>query len=75
MGAGISAKCLDCGSEFTVNEGGGLSFHLLRCDTCGETKGVGFGELGELHLRYLKGLPGPYSVVTAAHESSKAPLL
>ena len=45
-----------------------MFFHLLRCDRCGETKSIGFDELGELHLRYLKGLPGPYCVASAEHD-------
>ena len=50
-----------------VSEGGGF-FHLLRCEECGDTKSIGFDESGELHLRYLKGLPGPYSMVSAEHD-------
>ena len=68
MGGQISTKCLDCGREFTFDDGGGFVFHLLRCDTCGETKGVGFEELGELHLRYLKGLSVPYCEATRDHD-------
>ena len=58
MGHRVAAKCLDCGRTFTVNHGGGFFFHLVRCDRCGKTKSIGFDELGELHLRYLRGLPG-----------------
>lgn len=70
MGAEVSAKCLDCRKKFKVNSGGGFSFHLVRCDKCGETKSIGFDELGELHLRYLKGLPGPYCIATADHDQA-----
>lgn len=68
MGQQVAAKCLDCGRRFTVDHGGGFSFHLVRCDRCGKTKGLAFEELGELHLRYLKGLPGPYAIASAAHD-------
>jgi hypothetical protein len=70
MGAQSPAKCLDCQKKFTVSRGGGFSFHLVRCGECGKTKGIQFDELGELHLRYLKGLPGPYSIATAEHDAS-----
>lgn len=68
MGHTVEAKCLDCGKTTTVEHGGGFIFHLLRCDKCGETKSIGFDDLGELHLRYLKGLPVPYCVATAEHD-------
>jgi hypothetical protein len=59
---------LDCGAVFTVGHGGGFSFHLLRGDSCGQTRSIGFDELGELHLRYLKGLPGPYCIASAEYD-------
>ncbi len=71
MGSRSEASCLDCGESFMVSEGGGFFFgffHLLRCEECGDTKSIGFDELGELHLRYLKELPGPYSMVSAEHD-------
>jgi len=68
MGQQVEATCLDCGKTFTVDHGGGFSFHLLRCDKCGKTKAVGFRALGELHMRYLKGLPGPYCVASSEHD-------
>lgn len=70
MGYQAEAKCLDCGKTFTVEHGGGFFFHLVRCDKCGKTKSVGFDELGELHLRYLKGLPGPYCVASSEHDEN-----
>lgn len=42
--------------------GGGFFFDLLHCDTCGSTRSVGHEELGDIHLRFVKGLPGPYAV-------------
>jgi ribosomal protein S27E len=68
MGHQVKAKCRDCGNIFTVDHGGGFAFHLLRCDMCGKTKAVGFDALGELHLRYLKGLSGPYCVASSEHD-------
>ena len=70
MGHIVKAECLDCGKDFKVNHGGGFSYHLVRCDKCGNTKFIGFDDLGELHLRYLKGLPGPYSIATSEHDSN-----
>ena len=64
MGYSARAFCLNCGNTFTVNSGGGFHFHLLRCDQCGREKPVSFEELGELHLRYIKGLNAPYSSAT-----------
>ena len=41
-------------------------FDLLHCDMCGATKSVSHQELGEIHLGFVKGLPGPYAVARAA---------
>jgi hypothetical protein len=68
MGHTTKATCLVCGESFTVKHDGGLFFHLVRCDTCGKTKTITFDRLGELHLRYLKGLSGPYCVASAEHD-------
>jgi predicted Zn-ribbon and HTH transcriptional regulator len=65
MGQMFQAKCRECGHEFRVRQGGGFTFHVVRCDNCGKTKSIGFEELGELHIRFLKGLTGPYSMATA----------
>jgi hypothetical protein len=66
MGHTFKATCNDCQLEFEGSEGGGFFFHLLRCDRCGEEKSIGFDEIGEPHLQYLKGLPGPYCVASAS---------
>ena len=42
--------------------------HLLHCDTCGAEKGIDFDEIGEPHLRYLKGLKVPYCMASAEHD-------
>jgi len=66
MGCSYHVKCLQCDNNFDVNSGGGFFFHLLHCDLCGKDKSIGFDEIGELHLRYIKGLPGPYCVASSS---------
>jgi Zn finger protein HypA/HybF involved in hydrogenase expression len=56
MGSRDEARCLDCGHRFELESGGGFMFHLLTCDTCGKNKGMDIDGLGELRLRYLKGM-------------------
>jgi hypothetical protein len=42
--------------------GGGFFFDLLHCDACGATESVSHQDLGDMHLGFVKGLPGPYAV-------------
>jgi len=70
MGRQYSVKCTQCGYAFNVNEGNGFFFHLLHCNSCGEEHLVGFDEIGEAHLRYRKGLPGPYCVASSECDTS-----
>ena len=73
MGMTYRAACQECGHRSKVEVGGGFVFHLLHCTQCGKAKAVSFDELGEVHLQYLKGLEGPYSVATSDHdEAAKA---
>ena len=65
MGHSFKAICNDCQLDFEKSDGGGFFFYLLRCDRCGEDKCIGFDEIGEPHLQYFKGLPGPYCVVSS----------
>ena len=65
MGTLYLAICNDCGEKFEVSEGGGFSFHLLKCSKCGAGKSIGFDSLGEIHKKYIKGLSVPYSMATA----------
>jgi hypothetical protein len=65
MGIRYSAICHDCGNEFVASSGGGFFFHKLHCDKCGKEKDISFDELKDLHWKYIKGLPGPYTVATA----------
>lgn len=69
MGIQYYGICKNCGRRFKIMDGGGFTFHMLRCDTCGKHKSVKFEQLGELHLRYLKGLNQPYSLATAHYDS------
>jgi hypothetical protein len=48
-----------------ARDGGGFMFDLLHCDTCGATTSVSHQELGDIHLGFVKGLPGPYALVRA----------
>ena len=69
MGHQTQDKCLDCGCTFAADHGGGFFFHLLRCDQCGQVTSVAFRDLGQLHVRYVKGLSVPYC--TASEESDR----
>ena len=69
MGCRYGVKCAQCGHKFSINEGGGFFFHLLHCGSCGEEISVGFDEIGEAHVRYLKGLPGPYCVASSEFDN------
>ena len=62
MGTATGHICQACGTRFGVRDGGGFFFDLLHCDRCGRTQSVGHEELGDIHLRFVKGLPGPYTV-------------
>jgi hypothetical protein len=66
MGSASSYICRACGAHFMARDGGGFMFDLLRCDTCGKTRSVSHEELGDIHLGFVKGLPGPYAVSRAA---------
>ncbi len=68
MGHGIEVVCSTCQQVFWANDGGGFEFHLLHCAACGAERTVLFAELGELHLRYLKGLSVPYSMFSREHD-------
>jgi predicted Zn-ribbon and HTH transcriptional regulator len=68
VGVKLKTMCRNCGHEFTYGDGGGFVFHLLRCDECGAERMVRFDELGDIHLCYLKGLPGPYCIATSEYD-------
>lgn len=66
MGSASGYVCRACGATFTVRDGGGFFFDLLHCDRCGRTMSVKHQDLGHIHLRFVKGLPGPYAVARAS---------
>jgi hypothetical protein len=66
MGSATSYICKACGTHFMARDGGGFLFDLLHCDACGATRSVGHGELGDVHLGFVKGLPGPYAISRSA---------
>jgi predicted Zn-ribbon and HTH transcriptional regulator len=68
MGQTYRAECRECGYRFEFDDGGGFFFHLLRCNSCGKPKSMGFEEIGEPHLRYIKGLNTPYCMTTAGSD-------
>jgi hypothetical protein len=51
---------------FTVSNGGGFMFDMLHCDACGRSRSVRHQELGDIHLRFIKGLGRPYAVSRAS---------
>ena len=64
MGHATGFICTTCDARFRVRVGGGFFFDLLHCDACGAAKGVSHQDLGEIHLRFVKGLaPRPYAIV------------
>jgi hypothetical protein len=62
MGSLTGHICRTCGTRFRVRTGGGFFFDLLHCDGCGEARSIAHQELGDIHLGFVKGLPGPYAV-------------
>ena len=66
MGSISGYICRACGAHFTVRSGGGFFFDLLHCERCGANHSVGHGELGDIHLGFVKGLVGPYAVARAS---------
>lgn len=64
VGKTYGAICNACGHRFEAREGSGFFFHVLHCDTCGAEKIIPFDQLGEAHLRYIKGPAGPHSKTT-----------
>jgi hypothetical protein len=66
MGSMAGQICRACGTKFVGRSGGGFFFDLLHCDSCGQSKSVGHQEMGDIHLGFVKGLPGPYTVGRSA---------
>jgi hypothetical protein len=68
MGSSTAHICRVCGSRFGARSGGGFFFDLLHCAACGRAQTVSHEALGDIHLRYVKGLPGPYAVARSAFD-------
>ena len=62
LGSSAGYRCRRCGTEFGARDGGGFWFDLLHCDACGRDRDVAHRDLGDIHLAFVKGLPGPYAV-------------
>jgi hypothetical protein len=65
-GRSIGIICRVCGTRFQVRSGGGFFFDLLHCDACGRHRNVAHEDIGDIHLGFVKGLPGPYAVARSA---------
>lgn len=66
MGSTVGYICRSCGTHFTVGHGGGFFFDKLHCDQCGAATNLGHEDLGDIHLRFIKGLNKPYAIARAA---------
>ena len=65
MGTASGQVCRACGTTFVVHSGGGFFFDELHCDQCGRSQGVRHKDLGDIHLRFVKGLDVPYAIIRA----------
>jgi hypothetical protein len=66
MGSSTGYICKRCETHFGARSGGGFYFDELHCDQCGRTESIGHKELGDIHLRYVKGLKIPYAIARAS---------
>ncbi len=66
MGQISEHHCEACGRDFRVSSGGGFFFDRLHCDRCGKSTSVSHRDLGEVLLRFVKGLTTPYAMARAA---------
>ncbi len=62
MGTATGHVCKACRTKFRADDGGGFFFDLLHCRICGAAKSVAHSDLGDIHLRFVKGLGRPYAV-------------
>jgi hypothetical protein len=65
MGNATGQICRVCATAFRLRQGGGFFFDLLQCDGCGGTQSVAHEDLGDIHLRFVKGLGHPHAVARA----------
>jgi hypothetical protein len=61
MGQITAYSCTACGDAFRIREGGGFFFDMLHCDQCGLARSISHQDLGDIHLRFVKGLKTPYA--------------
>ena len=73
MGTASGYVCKLCGTRFSARDGGGFFFDLLHCDRCGKAANVGHQELGDIHLRFVKGLKVPYTLARAQMDLDPCP--
>jgi hypothetical protein len=62
----VEYQCKRCDGQFVVKAGGGFFFDVLHCEKCGRDRSVRHADMGDVHLAFVKGLPGPYAVTRAA---------
>ena len=65
MGSISGHICTTCGEHFRVRDGGGFFSDMLHCDQCGRARSVSHEDLGDIHLRFVKGLSTPYAMARA----------
>jgi hypothetical protein len=68
MGSIDGRICGTCGERFMVRDGGGFFFDVLHCDECGRPSSVSHEKLGDIHLRFVKGLRTPYAIARAGFD-------
>ena len=69
MGSLTGSICRACGAHFNVS--GGRRASSSTCSTaisCGRTASISHQDLGDIHLRFVKGLPVPYAVSRSAFD-------
>jgi hypothetical protein len=56
MGRVFDAICRECGTHFTVQDGGGFKYEVLHCDRCGRPCSVEHADVRDAYQGYLRGL-------------------
>ncbi|MBI3745186.1 MAG: hypothetical protein HY264_01415 [Chloroflexi bacterium] len=69
MGSRAGYVCRSCGTHRSVDRGGGFVFDMLHCDQCGLATSLSHQDLGDIRLRFVKGLKVPYAVARAAMDA------
>ena len=68
LGQSFTYTCRRDGTRFGARQGGGFWFDLLHCEACGRDQSVSHEQLGDIHLGFVKGLPGPYAMTRWAFD-------